>query len=36
MPRLAVLALHLSHPLQFNPPLGQKEEDAAISCWEAI
>lgn len=36
MPRLAILTLNLSHPLQFNPPLGQNEDDTAISCLEAI
>lgn len=36
MPRLATLTLNLSRPLQFNPPLGQREDYAAISCLEAI
>lgn len=35
MPRLATLTLNLSRPLS-NPPLGQREEYAAISCLEAI
>lgn len=36
MPSLATLTLDLGRPLQVNPPLGQREEYAAISCLEAI